>query len=279
MHTLRNAFLAGAAVAAMAAMSLSASAVPLPGLTNLNFLSYTGVAPKASFTSVNPTGWTGGSGLIFIAKPGDSSNPNSACGGIYLSTYFCPSTLAIPGGYNYVEADGNPDYEGGFNYMITGLTPGETYSLSFYQAASQQRGFVGDTTNQWIVALGTAGVDKILTGTDGMGHNVYTYGSSDPTASIVTTPLMMVPSGGGVDWQYVSVNLTADASTQLLSFLAWGDGGSTINLPPIAFLAGVNSPPDLNTGVPEPGMLALFGGGLAAFGGLRLRRRSAKNSK
>lgn len=274
MHCLRNVLLAGAALAVVAA---TASAVPLPGLVNLNFLSYTGSAPKNYFVNVQPVGWTGGHDLIFIDQPGNASNPNSACGSTYLQTYFCPSTLAIKGGYNYVEADGNPDYEGGFDYTINGLTPGQTYTLSFYQAASQQTGFVGDTTNQWVVSLGTGGVDKIFTGTDGMGHNLYTYGNPDPTATVVTTPLMMVPSGGGVDWQYVSVNLTADASTQILSFLAWGDGGSTINLPPIAFLAGVNSPPNLNN-VPEPGMLALFGGGLAAFGGLRWRRRGAKRS-
>ncbi len=48
----------------------SAQADPaLPGLTNLNFLSYTGSAPKNTFQAVNPTGWTGGSGLIYIDNP------------------------------------------------------------------------------------------------------------------------------------------------------------------------------------------------------------------
>ena len=126
-----------------------------PGLTNLNFLTYTGVAPKAEFSAVKPTGWIGGDNLIFIDTPGTASNPNSACGSVYLSTYGCPSTLAIPGGYNYVEADGNPAFETGFGTIVTGLTPGQTYDLEFYQGASQQRDFVGDTTEQWIVGLGT----------------------------------------------------------------------------------------------------------------------------
>ncbi len=47
-----------------------ANATPLPGLTNLNFLSYTGSAPKNSFSSVDPVGWTGGTGQIFIVAPG-----------------------------------------------------------------------------------------------------------------------------------------------------------------------------------------------------------------
>jgi hypothetical protein len=99
----------------------------LPGLTNLNLLTYSGSAPKAPFTTVNPTGWTGGTGLIFIDAPGTStSSPVTACGPTYLTTYGCPSTLAIAGGYNEVEADGNPSFESGFNYHVAGLTAGQT---------------------------------------------------------------------------------------------------------------------------------------------------------
>ncbi|HYP68016.1 MAG TPA: PEP-CTERM sorting domain-containing protein [Thiobacillaceae bacterium] len=264
--------------AALAGLSLlvgSANAFPLlPNLTNLNFLQYTGAAPKNSFGAVNPVGWTGGSGLIFIDAPGTSaSDPKTACGPTYLSTYGCPSTLAIPGGYNLVEADGNPDFESGFNYTVTGLTAGQTYTLSFYQAASQQRGFTGATTNQWIVSLGTAG----LTDCPGcLGGGNSSYSNTDPTASIVATPLMSVPSQGMVDWNYVTVDLTADASTQLLSFLAWGNNGNTANLPPMIFLAGVNSPSGLNS-VPEPATLALFGLGLAGLGASRMRRPAKGN--
>ncbi|HUO99073.1 MAG TPA: PEP-CTERM sorting domain-containing protein [Rhizomicrobium sp.] len=269
----RVTLLAGAAVLAATAITLPAAATPLPGLVNLNFLNYTGASPKNYFNNVQPVGWTGGSGLIFIDSPGNSSNPASACGATYLQTYTCPSTLGIKGGYNYVEADGNPYYESGFNYTVSGLTVGKTYTLSFYQAASQQTGFVGNNTNQWIVSLGTAGLSTTY-----LGGQMYSYGNTDGGATVVATPLMTIPSGSGVDWSYVTVNLTADAATQVLSFLAWGNNGSSINVPPIAFLAGVNSAPGLNTGVPEPGVLGLFGAGLAAFGGLRLRRRSQKKS-
>ena len=252
---------------------------PLPNLTNLNFLQYTGASPKNTFNNVKPVGWTGGSGLIFIDTPGNSSNPNSACGSTYLTTYGCPSTLNIPGGYNYVEADGNPSFGSGFNYAVSGLTVGQTYTLSFYQAASQQTTFGNGlhTTEQWIVSLGTAG----MTFCNGCGAaDAYyggrdsTYSNSDPNASVVATNLMTTPSGGLNDWQYVSVNLTADATTQLLSFLAWGDNGNTVNLPPIVFLAGVNSPSGLT--VPEPATLALIGLGLVGIGASRMRRLAGK---
>lgn len=265
---------AGALAFALASGPAHAVVNPLPGLTNLNFLTYSGSAPKNYFTNVNPDGWTGGSGLIFIATPGDMSVSSSACGSTYLTTYGCPSTLNIKGGYNEVEADANPGFESGFNYLLTGLTPGETYSLSFYQAASQQTTFGNglNTTEQWIVSLGTGG----FTTCNGCGpYNSYygsnesTYSNTDPSASIVATNKMTTPSGGLTNWNYVTVDLTADAATQYLSFLAWGNDGTTANLPPIAFLTGVNSAPGL---IPEPSTWAMMGLGFVGLAGMAWRR-------
>ncbi len=270
----------GLSAAMLSLLSVSANAYPtLPNLVNLNFQNYTGSAPKGSFTSVNPVGWTGGNGLIYIDST--ASFNQSAAGPVYLTTYGNPA-----GAYsgNYVEADGNPSFESGFNYMVTGLTPGQTYTLSFYQGASSQTGFgfnnwVGrntGTTNQWIVSLGTSGMELHCCGpTDPLYGPTEYYSNADANAAVVASPLMDVPYQGTVGWNYVSVNLTADATSDLLSFLAWGDNGSTVNLPPIAFLAGVNSPPGL--GVPEPAALSLFGVGLAGLG--LMWRRHAKRDR
>jgi hypothetical protein len=83
---------------------------------------------------------------------------------------------------------------------------------------------------------------------------------------------MSTPSEGLTDWNFVTVDLTADASTQVLSFLAWGDNGNTANLPPMVFLTGVNSPAGLNT--PEPGTLSLLVLGLLALGASIWRMRA-----
>jgi hypothetical protein len=265
---------AGLTAIGMSLVASGAWAESLPGLVNQNFTQYSGSAPKGPFTSVDPKGWTGGNGLIFIAAP---TAGQSAAGPVYLTTYANP-VGDIPG--NYVEADGNPTYESGFNYTVSGLTVGDTYTLSFYQGASQQAGYMGTTTNQWIVALTTVASGGLqICNNCGPVDPVYgqtsTYGSSDPNASIAASELMTVPTGTAVGWEFVSVNLKADATTELLSFLAWGDNGSTVNLPPMAFLSGVDSPPGL---VPEPStwaMMIIGFVGLGFVGHRQMKKRTA----
>jgi hypothetical protein len=275
-------FGAGAAMALLLAGAAANAYPALPVGASLTFQG-TGSAPKGSFSSVAPAGWTGGNGLIFV-----DSNANfneSAASGVYLTTYGNPNTTGF-GTINYVEADGNPTYESGFNYQISGLTPGQTYTLSFYQGASSQAGFgynpvtgtYTGTTNQWIVALGAQGLNICYNcgGYNATYGQTSTYYDNDPNASIAASQLMTVPYQGTVGFEYVSVNLKADASTQLLSFLAWGDDGSTVNLPPIAFLTGVNAPPGLGGGVPEPAAWTMMILGVFGMGSLIRRQRASR---
>ncbi len=269
MYRLRHFLLGGAAAAGLlVGVVRPGHAEFLPNVSNLNFVDYTGAAPKNSFNAVDPVGWTGGSGLIYVDAPGTAT---STSGGIGVYGPFANPPIAG----NFVEADGNPSFESGFQQEITGLTPGTTYTLSFYQAGGQQVGFASGlaTSEQWIVSLGTSGLTVSTHGgpVDPVYGQTGRYSNADPNASIAVSQDMITPSGGVTPWEYVSVQLTADATSDLLSFLAWGDNGSTVNLPPIAFLSGVNSPDVL---VPEPATLSIFGIGLAALGLKRLRRRA-----
>ena len=267
----RTALIASTALS-LSFVAYSAEAFPtLPGLPNLNFTQFTGSAPKNLFSVVKPVGWTGGGSLVAIDAPGTATT--SAPGDAY-AVYKDPGP--VPNKGNYVQADGNPTFESSFNYQLTGLTNGQKYSLSFYQAAGQQTGFSGATTEQWIVSLATSALTVTYAPAGcHSGTCVASYGSSDPGASIKATTLMNTPSEGGTPWQFTSVTLTADGPTELLSFLAWGNNGSTVNEPPTLFLTAVNAPPGLT---PEPAGLAVFGVGLAGLGVIARRRRGKRSA-
>ena len=259
-----------AAAAGLSLLACSAAANPLLPVQNLTFSIYSGFAPKTLFSAVNPANWYrgtpgGGGDLVSIDAPGTATVNSQAHGNAYpvYGPFADP-----PSGGNFVQADGNPDFESSFNQDISGLSIGQTYDLSFWQAAGQQQGFTGATTEQWVVALGSLGSVLNVTISGGSG----TYFDTDGAAQILTTPLMSTPSGGVSPWEQVTLSFTANAVNQTLSFLAWGDGGSTVNLPPTVFLAGVNTP-----ALPEPATLPLLGIGLLGFGMIRMRRRAEHN--
>lgn len=254
----------GLSLAVAVLLAIPAQALPVLPVQNLTFSNYSGANPKNNFSTVNPANWLRGaaapsSDLVFIDAPGTATSFTGGYG------VYGPFNNPPPGG-NFVQADGNPDFESVFYQSISGLTVGQTYQLSFWQAAGQQNGFSGATTEQWIVSLGTHYL------TDSVAGGVGTYSNADGGASTVATHLMHTPDSGVYNWEQVTINLVADNATDLLSFLAWGDGGSTTNLPPTVFLAGVNTP----ARVPEPMTLSLFSAGLA---GLALRRRAKKKTK
>jgi hypothetical protein len=198
-----------------------------------------GAGDKYGFSAAGVTGWSGGTGLTFLDAPGTADNVND-----YLAVYG-PFPATSPDGGNFVEADGDPNYSSAIYQTISGLTAGDVYDVSFYQAAGQQIDFTGPTTEKWAVTLGGTTLDSSK---------------------------FSLPQGGVGAWQAQTLAFTANSSSEVLSFLAVGTPGGA---PPISFLDGVSV-----TAVPLPTALSLaFVGmiGIAAYRSRRTAQSAAAN--
>ncbi len=262
------------AVALSLGLAWSAEATTVLPATNLTFNQLTNplTQQKDFFNTVLPTGWsvgTAGAGgsLTYVGEQG--SEGFTGTGGNIYPVYTTPGfSNTVPAGTNLFQADGNPQYENTIFQTINGLTAGTTYSLQFQQAAGQQTGFTGGTTEQWKVFLGLGGIEVNCSGNPCV--------PTIPTGNLEQdSTLMNTPSQENVDWNSVTLSFTPTAAdlnngSAILTFLAWGDNGSTTNLPPTVFLEGVNTTPV----VPEPATLSVMGVGLLGLGAIMLRRRA-----
>src|SRR5664279_938326 len=158
--------LKSAALAGLSLLAFSAQANILP-VTNIDFNLLTNPfnpanSQKDFFNSVQPIGWsTGAAGaagtLTYVGKQG-SEGFQGGSGNVYR-VYTNPGfSVTVPAGTNFFQADGNPDFENTIFQTISGLTAGTPYTLEFQQAAGQQTGFSGPTTEQWKVFLGAGGI-------------------------------------------------------------------------------------------------------------------------
>ncbi len=150
-----------------------------------------------------------------------------------------PMPATSPDGGNFVAADGDPTYNAAFSQTITGLTPGQSYLLSFYQAAAQEVGKSGATTEQWEV----------------------TFGSQTLYSTVMDNP-----SQGFTPWTQQDLVFQATSTTEVLTFLSIGTPGGA---PPVALLDGVS----LEVTTPEPCSLALVGVGVLGLFAVRRHRK------
>jgi hypothetical protein len=94
---------------------------------NGGFETYTGTAPKAYLSSAAPTDWSGG-GYAFLDAPGTADDASLI--GVPPVWPVFPSTS--PQGGNFVQADGSSGLNYPISQTVTGLTAGQSYTVSFY---------------------------------------------------------------------------------------------------------------------------------------------------
>jgi hypothetical protein len=215
------------------------------------------------------TGWTnsyasgGTAGYNFIVKGAQGTatdgidtndNPNMSLWGLAdgkggYTKSFALSDAAKGSGGNYLAADGA--YEQSLIYqVITGLTVGQKYTLTFNWAGAQQSGYDGATTDNWTVYWGTSTSDYV----------------SQQTATITDA------SHGFTGWQSQTMTLTATSATEILGFLATGTPNGQ---PPIALLDDVSlvKATAVVAAVPEPAAWTMMIVGFGAVGTSLRRRR------
>jgi len=154
-----------------------------------------------------------------------------------------------PSGGWFLQADGF-DHRTPMKQTITGLEIGSTYTLSFEYAHAQENGVDGNTTQRWEVTFG--------------GDSYF-------------TPDVFLPSHGFKGWYTATTEFTATATSEVLSFLAYG----TPSVPPYLLLDGVsltkNSVPEPPVppvpGDAAPGPLPMIGLAAAYGWSSKLRRR------
>ena len=179
-----------------------------------------------------------GNGATVVSLLFSGTNGSAFNGGIGLWGTIANS----PDGGNTFASDGDPTYRAPLSQTISGLTVNDTYVLQFDQAAAQQNGTNGATTERWQVTLGS---------------------------SVQLSPLMNNLSHGVVGWTKQTLSFVASAVSETLSFLAVGTPAGE---PPVVLLSAVSlSDTSTPTGVPEPGSLLLIGGGVLALAVTRKR--------
>jgi PEP-CTERM motif len=237
-------------IACFAALALLASVTPARAalVVNGSFeLTTLGASGQVHFNTGDVTGWTASTvasvplGFLYFSGHAKDTLADQFGATDFKLAQAPTYPASSPDGGNFLAFDAAPAYQSSFFQSISGLKVGWSYILSFYQAAGQQNGALYNqpTTEQWKV----------------------TFGGQTFVSTLMNNPVQSF-----TPWNTQTMRFTADATTQILTFLSQGgpDG-----LPPFVFLDGVN----LVETTPEPSTLLYAGIGVGLIAAWRLRNK------
>lgn len=253
----RMLLLATALLAFPAVRGAQATSVNL--VSNGGFEQTSNGADKMTYLSTTLTGWS--------LTPINQNNVQWGSAGTYSFVMTSPTATVNPpigGAFSMVAGTDSPDGGNLFaatseigssgqqqlSQTITGLTPGNEYTLSFYEGLGQRTGYTGATSGFWDVTF--AG---------------QTY----------TSPTVNTPSGGFSGWELRTTTFTAASANEVLMFVF---NGSPAGSYPVGVLDGIwlgeGSLPPPPAPVPEIDP-ASFGSALAlVVGALGILERRAR---
>ncbi len=194
------------------------------------------------------------------AGVGPTSQYGNPGGPATLPLWGSPADGSPAGNYFYgVDSTFHPS---ALSQNISGLTVGDTYTLSFDYAAAQQYLYSGNTTDEWVVTLGsqtiaTTTIDLASHGFSGwMSDSItFTYEGEGPNPNLLT---FIDIGAGGCDSNFMHCAITDPGAS----------GG-----PPFSLLDDVS----LSSSVPEASTWSMMLAGFTGLGyaGFRRRRRPA----
>ena len=209
--------------------------------------------------SVDPNqfivGWTGNNGYEIWYPSAQEAVTISANGeNSYTGQEKLWAASPPPSGAGtFIGLDGSttPDVQGSISQGLTGLSIGGTYQVSFDWAGAQMQFKNGATTDSLAVSLGSQ--------------------SKDLTA-------LKNGSEGFTGWHPASLDFVASRSSETLTFLAVGSPSGLRAFSLLTDVSVTEVPTNVSAQAPEPGSLALLGGGLIGLGLVLSRRRKAANA-